>query len=359
MEKTISKKILFDYFDGKSTSIQKKMIEEWLKIKENQEHYYSYLDQWESENTQYVFDAQKSMDSVNEKLNSNFSKIKNVTIVEKTKPWRKYIIGFSSAASIILLSWFAYKNLSKTIDISYEKLVQDTKIASGDIYEKQNTGPASMHITLPDESSLILEPNSKISYSPQSYNKTNREVILSGQAFFEVQKNSEKPFFVFANNIITKVLGTSFTIKTDINSSQVIVKTGKVAIILQNDKNKTQKISGKKLEGFVLNQNEQINIQQSTESLTKPKIVKQHELLQPIQKLTFDFDETPAIEILELIKNAYHVEIKYNAEKLSNCKLTAQLSDEPLLEKIKLICLALDATFEVNDSVFIIKSHGC
>lgn len=359
MEKTISKKILFDYFDGKSTSIQKKMIEEWLKIKENQEHYYSYLDQWESENPQYIFDTQKSMDLVNEKLNSNFSKIENVTIVEKTKPWRKYIIGFSSVALVILLSWFGFYSPSKHIDISYEKLVQDTKIASGDIYEKQNTGTVSMLITLPDESSLILEPNSKISYSPQSYNKTNREVILSGQAFFEVQKNSEKPFFVFANNIITKVLGTSFTIKTDINSSQVIVKTGKVSIILQNDKNKEEKIIGKGLKGLVLNQNEQINIQQSTESLTKPKIVRQNELLQPIQKLTFDFDETPAIEILELIKNAYHVEIKYNAEKLSSCKLTAQLSDEPLLEKIKLICLALDATFEVNDSVFIIKSNGC
>ncbi len=359
MEKTISKKILFDYFDGKSTSIQKKMIEEWLKIKENQEHYYSYLDQWESENPQYIFDTQKSMDLVNEKLNSNFSKIENVTIVEKTKPWRKYIIGFSSVPLVILLSWFGFYSPSKHIDISYEKLVQDTKIASGDIYEKQNTGTVSMLITLPDESSLILEPNSKISYSPQSYNKTNREVILSGQAFFEVQKNSEKPFFVFANNIITKVLGTSFTIKTDINSSQVIVKTGKVSIILQNDKNKEEKIIGKGLKGLVLNQNEQINIQQSTESLTKPKIVRQNELLQPIQKLTFDFDETPAIEILELIKNAYHVEIKYNAEKLSSCKLTAQLSDEPLLEKIKLICLALDATFEVNDSVFIIKSNGC
>ena len=359
MANIISKKILFDYFDGKSTSIQRKMIEEWLIIKENQENYYLYLDQWESENPQYVFDAQKSMDSVNEKLNSNFSKIEITTLAEKTKPWRKKIIGFSSAASIILLSWFGFNSISKPIEVSYEKLVQDTKIASGDIYEKQNTGTVPVLITLPDESSLILEPNSKISYSPQSYNKTKREVILSGQAFFEVQKNSKKPFFVFANNIITKVLGTSFTIKTNINFSQVIVKTGRVAIILQSDKNKEEKIVGQDLKGLVLNQNEQINIQQSTESLTKPKIVKPNELLQPIQKLTFDFDETPAIEILELIKNAYHVEIKYNAEKLSNCKLTAQLSDEPLLEKIKLICLALDATFEVNDSVFVIKSNGC
>lgn len=357
MEKTISKKILFDYFDGKSTSIQKKMIEEWLKIKENQEHYYSYLDQWESENPQYVFDTQKSMDLVNQKLNSNFSKNENVEI--NIPSWKKYLIGFISAASIIVLAWFGFNSTYKAIDISYEMLVEDTKIESGDIYEKQNTGTVSMLITLPDESSLILEPNSKISYSPQSYNKTNREVILSGQAFFEVQKNSEKPFFVFANNIITKVLGTSFTIKTDIYSSQVIVKTGKVAIILQNDKNKTEKIKGKKLDGLVLNQNEQISIQHATESFAKPRIVKLDDLLQPIQKLSFNFDETPAIEILKLIEKAYHVEIKYNADKLSSCKLTAQLSDEPLLEKIKLICLALDASYEVNDTVFLIKSNGC
>ena len=171
MEKTISKKILFDYFDGKSTSIQKKMIEEWLKRKENQEQYYTYLDQWESENPQYVFDTEKSMDLVIKKFNSNFSKIENVEIRVNIPSWKKCLIGFISVASIILLVWLGFNVTSKAIDFSYEMLVEDTKIESGDIYEKQNTGTVSMLITLPDESSLILEPNSKISYSPQSYNK--------------------------------------------------------------------------------------------------------------------------------------------------------------------------------------------
>ena len=83
----------------------------------------------------------------------------------------KCLIGFISVASIILLVWLGFNVTSKAIDFSYEMLVEDTKIESGDIYEKQNTGTVSMLITLPDESSLILEPNSKISYSPQSYIK--------------------------------------------------------------------------------------------------------------------------------------------------------------------------------------------
>ncbi len=64
---------------------------------------------------------------------------------------------------------------------------------------------------------------------------TNRDVYLSGEAFFEVTKNPDRPFRVFANEIVTKVLGTSFTVRSFENDTtiQVIVRTGKVTVYSQ------------------------------------------------------------------------------------------------------------------------------
>lgn len=360
MNNSLTKKIIFDYFDGKHTSMQYKMIEDWLKVEENQELFYQYLDEWESQHPQYLFDAEKGSLNIDERI--KIVKVEKVIAVneqiEEEKPFRLNYKWLSAAAVLLIFCWIGFKQLTKTDTVSYKQLVNNTKKLTGEIYEKENLTSKPLFVSLPDESSVILQPHSKISYSPQQYNKTKREVILSGEAFFEVQKNSSVPFFVYANELITKVLGTSFTIKTNASETEVIVKTGRVSVIMQNDIHKNEKISGKALEGFVLSANEQVKVI-NDQKIEKPAIVKQEELLEPIQKLSFDFDETPAVEIIEVIKKAYHIEISYNREKLSNCKLTAHLSDEPLIEKIKLISIALDATYEENDNRFVIKSNGC
>jgi transmembrane sensor len=359
MNSSLTKKIIFDYFDGKNSSMQYKMIEEWLIIKENQELFYQYLDEWESQNPQYSLKTDAKFDKIKLNVAINLEKKRGFKILEHKK--HKFFLAkrVGIAAAILIFMWIGWTELSKPSKISYENLVQNTKAKTGEIYEKENATKHPILLTLPDESSVILQPQSKISYSPQQYNKTKREVILSGEAFFEVHKNSDIPFFVYANNLVTKVLGTSFTIKTNPDETRVIVKTGRVSVILQNDEHKKEKINGKTLKGFVLEANQQVIINQKGEKIEKYVLVKPQELLQPIQKLSFDFDETRATEIIEVIKNAYNIEIFYNKEKLSNCKLTAHLSDEPLIEKIKLICIALDATYEVVDDKFFIKSNGC
>ncbi len=362
MNASLTKKIIFDYFDGKHSSMQYKMIEEWLKVDGNQELFYQYLDEWESQHPQYLFDTENGSLNIAEGMKAVKVEEKIDVIEEEEQEERTFSINYkwlAAAAVLLIFSWIGFKQLSKTDTVSYKQLVNNTKKLTGEIYEKENLTAKPLFVSLPDESSVILQPQSKISYSPQQYNKTKREVILSGEAFFEVQKNSDVPFFVYANELITKVLGTSFTIKTTPSETEVIVKTGRVAVIMQNDIHKQEKINGMTLEGFVLEANEQVKINQNGEKIEKPVIVKQEELLQPIQKLSFDFDEAPATEIIEVIKNAYHIEISYNKEKLSNCKLTAHLSDEPLIEKLKLICIALDADYEEIDNKFVIKSNGC
>jgi len=81
---------------------------------------------------------------------------------------------------------------------------------------------------LSDNTAIILNGNSSFSY-PKNQLKNIRLVKLSGEAFFDVTKDKEKPFVILTADFTTKVLGTSFNIDSDIERS-VEVNTGVVEI---------------------------------------------------------------------------------------------------------------------------------
>jgi ferric-dicitrate binding protein FerR (iron transport regulator) len=241
--------------------------------------------------------------------------------------------------------------------VTYEKLVS-AEIRENDLEEAVNTAEKPLLVNLPDGSSVLLLKGSRLSFNKESFNQSKREVYLSGEAFFEVAKNQEKPFFVYANELVTKVLGTSFTIRAFENSQnvEVVVKTGKVSVFTQQDPQKENKLKDDKLEGLVLLPNEQIVLKRTELKLSRSKIEKPELLTLPAQKLSFEFDDVPFGEVVETIERAYGVEIVFDSELLSKCRLTAYLSDEPLKDKIRMICDALSARSEVIDGKIHIKA---
>ena len=68
-------------------------------------------------------------------------------------------------------------------------------------------------ITLPDGSRVWVNSDTKIKYSTR-FNSKERNVYLSGEAYFEVAHNTKVPFKVFANGAEIKVVGTKFNVKS-------------------------------------------------------------------------------------------------------------------------------------------------
>jgi len=83
-------------------------------------------------------------------------------------------------------------------------------------------------IVLPEGTKISLNRHSKI-VSNSGFGKTNRDIILEGEAFFEVAKNPNLHFKVFTKNSTVEVTGTSFNIRSDSLQVMVGVLTGKVA----------------------------------------------------------------------------------------------------------------------------------
>lgn len=130
---------------------------------------------------------------------------------------RKYFIRF--AALFILafgLAYFFNTTIKQTADITktdYYQLVSENTVKE---------------VVLPDNSTITLNKEAKVFYNT-NFGITNRDVILEGEAFFQVERNEELPFKIFVGGSTVEVLGTSFNIKPKEEAVTVSVVSGKVA----------------------------------------------------------------------------------------------------------------------------------
>lgn len=266
---------------------------------------------------------------------------------------------------VVALSWFFAVRPFKlfgpaTHQVVYQDLVKQAEVPLIEVF---NAEAQPKLVVLSDQSSVLLQKGSRLSYPKSFDGLALREVYLSGEAFFEVAKNPEKPFFVYANELVTKVLGTSFTVKAYENDKKVVVmvKTGKVTVYANKEaRTQTTASANRSTDGVVLTPNQQIYYNRSDAQLLKALI--QRPALQDLgsaQFLSFEFDDAPLSSVLQLLEQAYGVDIVYDEELMASCKLTASLADEPLFEKIKLICLSIDAEYEIIDAQIVLSSKGC
>jgi ferric-dicitrate binding protein FerR (iron transport regulator) len=86
-------------------------------------------------------------------------------------------------------------------------------------------------VPMPDGSKVYLNRNSLFSYR-KNFGEYNRNVKLTGEAFFEITPDVSKPFVIDAGKASVKVVGTSFNVITNNYKSavEVFVQTGKVLV---------------------------------------------------------------------------------------------------------------------------------
>jgi transmembrane sensor len=217
-----------------------------------------------------------------------------------------------------------------------------------------NTSAKSKVVQMSDGSLAVLKPGSGLKYL-RSFAK-KRVVILDGEAFFEVHKNPAIPFLVHSNDMVVRVLGTSFTVRSqkDKQEFKVIVNTGKV--LVYNNKKATAGTNSENSVTLVPNQQVTYQAQQlkfKKETLPVPLILSEE-----IAQKEFTFDNTPFSVIVEKISKVYDVNIEYDKAKLGNISLNASISKKPLDEKVKLICTAVNASFEFIDGRIIISAQN-
>lgn len=163
-------------------------------------------------------------DDVVEKMLENIIHYKNDQEF-KFIPEKKKTIGYYRyAAVIIFLILFSA--------ILYVRWPSDASVADTDqVITKISPRGVKMKIMLPDSTEVTLNSESTISY-PLKFNKKERQVHFSGEAFFDVYPDASRPFKIYSENIETEVLGTSFNIQDypGAFTSKVAVASGVVKV---------------------------------------------------------------------------------------------------------------------------------
>jgi transmembrane sensor len=265
----------------------------------------------------------------------------------------KYWVAAASIVLIVVVGFWLNKNAWVRPTSMYAQL---TANSAKPIKEVVNNTANIKSVSLPDGSEVRLQPKSRLSYN-ESFKGELREVYLSGEAFFDVKKNAKIPFVVYANGLVTKVLGTSFSIKAFEQDKQVSVnvKSGKVSVYAQ----KSTQSTDPETKGIVLTPNQQVIYSKENEQLTRTLIAKPTILLNNQELQGFLFKNVPVEEIFSALEKAYGAEIIYDKEVMANCRLTTSLTNETLFEKLDIICAALDATYKLIDAQIVITSNGC
>lgn len=276
--------------------------------------------------------------------------------------WRWMRIAASMA---IMLGIAAYGFLNHGLPDPQLKIVaQQVLEPSERSIEKHNTGPNPMTVLLEDGSSVVLQSGALLTYSEvKSLDK--REVNLIGKAFFEIHKDSKRPFYVYTDGLVTKVLGTSFSIDAprDSDKIKVEVKTGKVSVFAigkDASHSKMDLMEKSELGAIVLERDQKMAIYRQTgKPVFNRKAENEPAMAADISTQLFMFDETPASEVFAALESAYHIKIIYNKALLESCPLNATLIGQPFSEKLSAICVALDAQYEIKDNQVFITGNGC
>ncbi|MCF0074737.1 FecR domain-containing protein [Dyadobacter sp. CY261] len=273
--------------------------------------------------------------------------------------WFRLGASLTAAAVVLLvIGWLRKPNRHDT-HVSYEELVSAVE---DPLIEQRNTATEPILLTLPDRSTILLQPESSVSYKRNFMSDTLREVYLSGEAFFTVTKNHERPFIVYSNELVTKVLGTSFMVKAfdDAKQVEVCVKTGRVSVFPRTDTEICEGIRTPELVGTVITPNQKVlfsrdHIQIRKELVASPEILASAVLPAPLLK----FQDMSVASVFGNIEETYGIDIVYDHRLFGQCLLTASFTTENLYEKMDLICKGIEASFEVIDGQVVVSGRGC
>lgn len=241
-----------------------------------------------------------------------------------------------------------------------DRIVNSTvATAENDVVKEFNNSNQPKTIVLGDGSSIILKSQSSLEF-PKVFDLNYREVRLTGEAFFEVAKDAKRPFIVHADKLITKVLGTSFTIRAFENEKNVSVqvKTGKVSVYTESDAQANKNKGNAQLEGVLLTPNQQVIFFRAESRMVK-SLVDNPSLLNSSNTEDFEFTDTPLRDVFATLEKAYGIDIVYDEEVMHDCALNASLEDMPLYDKLRLICKGVNARYEILDSHIVISGKGC
>ena len=191
---------------------------------------------------------------------------------------------------------------------------------------------------LPDHSVVWLNAGSTLRY-PTVFRNDNRNVELKGEAYFEVEADKERPFYVnTSNGLKVYVYGTKFNVAAydDDNYIETVLEKGKVNVITPNQ------------ETIVLAPGEQLLYDKQSQKSKKNKVDVYGKIAWKDGKLVFR--NTPLEEIFKRLERHFNVDIQYNNRCEKEYRYRATFRDETLSQILDYLAKSAKMKWKIEES---------
>jgi len=230
----------------------------------------------------------------------------------------------------------------------------DSKTDSDNAFiHKRNEKGMRSEILLSDGSSIWLNADSELKY-PEAFSPDTREIYLSGEAYFDIVKDSTRPFIIHLEHTQIKVLGTSFNVKAYQEEEMVetTVVSGKVAFI-----RKGSLISNDQKDTLLLTQNYKGLYSKNTGAITKTEADPYQDTAWKDGKLIFKSAQLAAVG--KVLERTFGKKVTFSNHEIEKCRLTATFQDNSLEEIMILIAKTNDYAYEITEEKLTISGEGC
>lgn len=303
------------YLAGECSDDEKQQVLEWGK--QHPGLMDEFVSLWKQiPANEFIPDVELALQKVNSRLNT----------VKKSGSKKRYLfIGIAAAAVAAI---FILMNIVMTPSGDMPEDLGDGLLLtlSTDIKETKEC-------LLPDGSKVWLNQSSEIRY-PEVFTGDTREIYLQGEAFFDIAADADKPFIIHASNTQTRVVGTSFGIRANKESEEVIVtvSTGIVNLLAEG---KSEHIQLRHGEQGICNTGEK-----KLEKNTNPDL---NYLAWKTKVLVFK--QSSLAEVAKVLEDVYYVPVSVD-DSVAGLHLTSTFDQLSLNEIVQIIEITLGVRAE-------------
>jgi ferric-dicitrate binding protein FerR (iron transport regulator) len=258
----------------------------------------------------------------------------HMDVTKKRTIYRKVLINLSRIAAVLVIGFLLGIVFNVPSPKSENKLM--VSVPKGSI----------SHLVLPDSSLVVMNGGSSIEYSGEWDKNSKREITLSGEAWFDIRKDSQRPFTVHTTTYDVRVLGTKFNVKCYETDKEAIttLEEGKVEVVVPylGDNKVYQLLPGQQM---AYNKETKAGLVQDVNTI----------LYSSWKDNRIIFNNMALEELFVLLERRFGINIVVDDPSLLGYHYDGVIVNESIIQVMELISLTLPLTYDIKNQVIYIK----
>jgi transmembrane sensor len=195
-------------------------------------------------------------------------------------------------------------------------------------------------LNMPDGSTIMVRPGSSIAYK-KAFDGNSREIEMhNGEVYFEVAKDSSRPFIIHTGILDIKVLGTSFVVRAirGVREQEVVVKEGRVQVA-----NKGKVLA-------VLTAGHRLAFNTATGEFNVKQ--QEDEIAEQFHEGWLILNNQSFAELQTMLHNRYGIQLQDPEHKLANAHFSTLFKPQSSIQHImEILCAIHGVSYSINENV--------